>query len=119
MVAEPDVERRVAETHRGQTTAQEAFDVSRVGGISAHDQVLAKLPDGAGRAARLTRSLQGGVEVEVLRAVVLFARLEGSQERLDLVVSEAGQAQVNVAGGVEFGQHPGQERLIPLAADLV
>jgi len=82
--------------------------------------MLAEDPQVAGLRPRFPgRRLERSVEVERLGTVALLRRIEAPQERPDLILAEARQADVDVRRLAEVGQESGEEGLVERATDPI
>ncbi len=114
------VVRRVGDGFVGAATAEEAGDVLGPGRIAGEEPMPPKDPQVAGlRQGFPGRGLEGSIEVECLRALALFARIETAQEGCDLVLAEAREPEIDTRRVLELSEEPGQELFVPAAGDLV
>jgi len=95
-------------------TIEQAGHVVGIRAVAAQQALVAEDPELARlRARRAGRGLEGGVEIEALDLLALLAGLERAEQVADLVLAEARQRQIDLGPGLQVGQEPGQEGVIP------
>src|SRR5450759_2167566 len=104
----------------GLGAVEEARDGLCPGAVSAEQAMIPELPKIAGlRAGCPPRFLERLVELAALPVLALLADFKLSEQVSDLVLTEAGEREIDVGRRLKVREQPGQELLVPGARDLV